>query len=310
MPSLVVIGLITYQRPKMLSSALTSLIKLHLLDGVSIRVVVVDNDKDHSARPIVESYMTKFSYPMNYFIEKKRGIPFARNRAVEEAIKFGATEIVFFDDDEVVKPDWLCRLYDAYKKYDCDIVTGPVLIKYPEKIPQWVSKGKFFENRRFATGTNRKSAATNNILLSMKWFRNHGLRFDEKLALSGGSDNHLTKIIVQNGGEIKWVDNAIVVESIPQSRLCLKWLLQRKYRTKLMGVKNCIELRGLLLTYIFSSLSLAKNLVIGIFYTLFSLLFGFHYLVRSLIYFTTSFAIIAALIFDHNYEEYETIHGE
>jgi len=305
----IIIGLITYKRPKMLKAALMSLINITNIEGVSVEIVIVDNDNMATAKDVVNACRELFSCNIHYLVEENRGIPFARNKVIEKAIELEASELAFFDDDEVVQSDWLDKLYSAYKHFGCDVVTGPVVSTYPENAPTWALTGKFYEGKRFETGSDRPCAATGNILFSMKCFIETFLRFDEELALTGGSDTCLTKEIVKGGGCIKWVDDAIVFERIPESRLNLKWIMQRNYRVNLYGIKYSLENKGLLYTYFFSILSFVKYFMFGLL-CFFSLPVKRHFIIRSMICFTKCYAIVIALFFESTYEEYKTIHGE
>lgn len=310
MKSLIIIGIITYKRPKMLDRALESLKNLVLLDEVLIELIIIDNDKNGSAKKTVQKRSIDLNLPVKYFIEKKRGIPFARNRVVKEAIKLGATEIAFFDDDEFVSPDWLAQLYGAYIKLGCDIVSGPVVPIYPENPPPWALKGKFYEKERFKNGTIRNWASTSNILFDIKWFKVFGFSFNEAMPLSGGTDTYLTKKIVRNGGVIRWVDTAIVYEALPFSRLTIKWLMQRHYRVRLTEVKNSLKQNGILYTYAFSLLNCFKYSILFLLNVIFSPFLGYHYFIKALTCSARAWAVLGGLVFFNDYEEYRTVHGE
>src|SRR3954451_21792829 len=124
----VVIGLLTYRRPQMLRRALESLRHLNIPDSVSVAAVVIDNNPDRSALPIVAAWAAGSGVgsargagmPLTAVHEPRRGIASARNRLIEAALERGADAIAFFDDDEILHPDWLVRLLDAHAAFGAD----------------------------------------------------------------------------------------------------------------------------------------------------------------------------------------------
>ncbi|MFC6654689.1 glycosyltransferase family 2 protein [Roseibium salinum] len=103
-----VIAVCTAQRPKMLQACLDSLDKLIQPDGTELAIVVVENDPvPHFAGQAAEDMKTRLSLPVFFYHEKRKGIPFARNTALEAALEHGPDWIALIDDDERSEPDWI-----------------------------------------------------------------------------------------------------------------------------------------------------------------------------------------------------------
>lgn len=152
-------------------------------------VIVVDNDPNGSACAFCEQIKSEFKWILQCDIEPRRGIPFARNKALaclEKDVDF----VAFIDDDEVPAPLWLDELLSVQASYKADTVSGPVLPHFAQAVPAWVTKGRFFERPRHATGHLVKGSATNNVLVRADVLRKLVPAFDERLALCGGSDWH------------------------------------------------------------------------------------------------------------------------
>jgi glycosyltransferase involved in cell wall biosynthesis len=98
--TLVSICVCTRNRPEDLRRCLDSLM---VQDYPSYQVVIIDNDPPTSAtKDLVASYPQ-----VTYVLEPKRGLNFARNRAIQEA----KGEIVsYIDDDAVADPRWVSSL--------------------------------------------------------------------------------------------------------------------------------------------------------------------------------------------------------
>ena len=57
--------------------------------------------------------------------EKKRGIAYARNKALNELKKINPKYISFLDDDCIVDKYWLKNIAKTMKLTNADVVTGP-----------------------------------------------------------------------------------------------------------------------------------------------------------------------------------------
>ncbi|MGF1479261.1 MAG: glycosyltransferase family 2 protein [Cyanophyceae cyanobacterium] len=220
---------ITYQRPEGLRRLLGGLNQLTFkkIKAPKIEVIVIDNDAGGSAYSICESMKPDFRWSIRCFDEPRRGIPFARNKAIASRGK--ADFIAFIDDDEVPDPHWLEELLIVQQTKKADVVAGPVLPYFKDQsVPSWMAK--FFERKRHSTGEVLEFAFTNNVLIRSKIFQQIENRFDERFALTGGSDKQFFIRVHRLGYTIIWADQAVVHEWIPQSRTNIKWILQRGYR--------------------------------------------------------------------------------
>jgi GT2 family glycosyltransferase len=233
--SSVAVCVITYMRPQGLARLLESLAALTFRKNpaVQVRVVVVDNDAAGSARPIVEQAAARLPWPVEYAVEPRRGISFARNRAV--ALAQGCGLVAFIDDDELADAAWLDELLAAQQAYDADVVAGPVQPIFEQEPPAWVLQGRFvgvrrFERARRPTGSAIPYASTASVLLRRRALDSVDGPFHPGFALSGGSDLFLTRQLAQAGARLIWCDEAIVSEVVPASRARAGWIIQRAYR--------------------------------------------------------------------------------
>ena len=230
-----VIAVLTFRRPEDIALALPRLAAqagtilagpaqgpLDEPAGPPATVLVIDNDPEASARPIVEQLAgTLRPGLVRYVHEPRPGIAAARNRALREAAS--SALLVFIDDDEVPSAQWLAQLVDLQRSSGAAAVVGPVISEYEHAPEPWIEAGKFFHRRRLATGTPLGVAATNNLLLDLRQVRGLRLSFDERFGLSGGSDTLFTRQLVQRGGSMLWCDEAVVVDRVPSSRLTRGW---------------------------------------------------------------------------------------
>lgn len=225
----VAICALTFHRPEGLSSLLAALNLLRVPEGVTVSIVVVDNDEFGSGEAIVESAGASLAFPLTYVIEARRGIAQARNAAVAAAISGDADLVAFIDDDEVPDADWLTGLLEVQASTGADVVTGPVVPAFAEEPPDWVEQGKFYDRPRFPTGTRLTYARTSNVLIAARLLRDPWPPFDERYATTGGEDTHFFMRVRLNGAHIAWADDAVVRELVPPSRISVGWLVRRAY---------------------------------------------------------------------------------
>lgn len=219
----------TYQRTESLMRCLDSLSKVDSVNSVTISVLVVDNDVSGTAEFAVMQLKSTFPFPLEYVCEKKRGIPCARNRAIDEANLTACDYLIFVDDDEWVEKDWLKNIYEyCVKSGGQSIIHGKVIPELPKDTPANI-KG-LFGAKSHATGTNLSSCATDNVMIPAKVYRDLGIRFDEQFPFAGGTDTKYFVEAVEKGVRILQCSEAIVYEEITQSRANLRWLSRRKYR--------------------------------------------------------------------------------
>ena len=308
MPSVAICAL-TFHRPRGLGRLLDGLAALQFEDDAhrpDLRIVIVDNDPEGSARPVVEGRLDQIGAPVTYVIEPRRGIPLARNRAVAEA---GAAEFAaFIDDDEVPEPRWLDELLRVQRVTGADVVTGPVVAEFEDTPPKWVLRGSFYDRRRFRTGESVGAATTSSVLIARPVLEAHRPPFNEAMRFTGGSDTHFFLRAKQDGFSIVWADDAVVYETIPLSRTTARWILARQYR------------RGVTFSYCLRELNdsprrrakrighAGVSVVRGVGMSVLALVRGRRALVAGLQRVCYGAGMVAGL-FGVSYEEYRTHHG-
>lgn len=240
----------TRRRPEMLRQCLASFAAQMAEAGRGDQIVVIENDDAPQVETVVAELSRAYpSVPFRYAHEPELGIPFARNRGVELGLETGADWLAFVDDDEWAELGWLEAMRRATAEFETDALTGPVRYVMPSEPPEWMRPFRPPKRRR---GDLLKTAATNNTLVRSDWWRappGEGMRFDETLRFTGGSDTDFFYRMSEVGGRIHWVDDALVAEDVPPERLTLKWQMNRSRRIaataylrerKLMGPRKAM----------------------------------------------------------------------
>ncbi len=216
---------LTYRRTQLLAETLRSIAGQLLPEDVSLRIIVVDNDAEESASAVVHEFAAGCPLQVSYLCEPVANIAKARNRALAQVDgDFSA----FIDDDEQAVPDWVAQLLEAQARFAVPVVFGPVLPTFPDGTPEWIRRGGFFDRPRFATGTQRQTGGTGNVLLRMAAVRDAGMAFDEGYG-NAGSDTDFFRRFRSAGARAVWCDEAVVYETVLPDRTNAKWLIDRSY---------------------------------------------------------------------------------
>ncbi len=309
----IAVCMITFRRPEGLRLALRALAS-QSFDGAppDLRVIVVDNDEAQSARAVCDAARAEMPWPLDYAVEPRRGIPFARNRCVELA-RPAADWIGFIDDDEEPAPGWLAELLRVQAAHGADVVTGPVVPRFAGELPAWAVRGRLFHRPRFATGTRRNRAFTNNVLFRAEVFDRVRPHFDERMTMTGGSDAHFSRRVHRAGYRIvwadgAWADGAEVFETVPASRMTGGWLCQRAYRT---GTTNAFihrELRAAPVAIPMIAGIALYRLVTGALQAAAGLAVGRHWIVAGARWVCYGAGLLVGLL-GGRYDEYRRTHG-
>jgi hypothetical protein len=187
-------------------------------------VLVVDNDAEGSAAPVVAGFA---GLGVRYAAEPAPGIAAVRNRAMDEAA--GSRLLAFIDDDERPREQWLDRLLRTWETTGAAAVSGRVLAEYAAPLEPWLEAGGFFVRRSLPTGTDIDIAATGNLLLDLDQIRASGTRFATALGLGGGEDTLFSRTLARAGRRMVWCDEAMIVDQVPLERMSRAWVLTRAW---------------------------------------------------------------------------------
>ncbi|MCB1498657.1 MAG: glycosyltransferase family 2 protein [Bauldia sp.] len=235
----IVVAAPTCRRPKMLGDLLESFARMEPPATGSVTFLIVDNGPDAPVADVVAAFGARSGLDLRYALETEAGIPFARNRALDEAEAIGADFVAFVDDDEFVAPDWMLRLAAHQQAKGSHLVGGPVRLAPQENagfVGRLIERGvrRRYERKEAKNARRQREGRdggvtiiTNNWLGDLAWMRKVGLRFDVALRYSGGSDTALYHKAKSLGAETSWCPDAIVYETVPPERMSLAYQYRR-----------------------------------------------------------------------------------
>jgi len=157
--------------------------------------------------------------------EPRIGIAHARNRVLQEIAS--NENLIFIDDDEYQAQNWISNLLAAHKQFPQDLIVGPVLEVDPSG--NVVKNSKLRPILNLPTGTFRKTAATNNLLIPA-WVFESGFVYFDPFFNHGGSDLVLALQLINRGFKIRWVADAVMYEVEDADRENEEWAYRRDRR--------------------------------------------------------------------------------
>lgn len=222
----------TRRRQPGLKRLLDSLLEMHILPYLNLRIIVVENDSKTYSEEIVNGYSSKCNLRISYFLETNEGLVYARNRSVKEA---GICDFCcFVDDDQIVTSEWLVELFKCQEEFNADGVYGCCVPYFNKDVPPYIKKSHV--RKKYEYGTILQSAATGGLLLRKKYLDMIEGPFDIRFNFTGGEDSHLTFLISSMGGVIRFNPCAIVYEVIPNNRATINYVLKRAYLVSNVGL--------------------------------------------------------------------------
>lgn len=218
------IAVCTFRR-EALGDTLASLARLDVPEGVTLRVIVADNDVTPSASARVEA--ARLPIAVAYVHCPAGNISIARNACLDHV---DADFLAFVDDDETVEPQWLARLLAEAQTTAADVVLGPVRALYEPDAPGWMRSGGFHSTYPVWVGGEIRTGYTCNVLMRLAAPSIAGRRFDLALGRSGGEDTAFFDQVYAAGGRIAFAEEAWVEEPVPAARATFSWLARRRLR--------------------------------------------------------------------------------
>jgi len=227
----IVIGIPTYKRPVMLKKLILSIIGCNINKSLikDINIIIVDNDIDKTAEIVVKELKDKFNgiYKLNYYNYSVKGLSNVRNELFKKALAFNPDYIVGIDDDEYPTSDWLNQLLLAIIALKAEIVLGPVIPVFEDKVSPYISY--WFKYPDLENFKRINFFWTSNFIIRTDFLLKQKIKFDERFNTIGSEDSYFGVKALKSGARICWANNAIAYETIPAKRAKLKWLIRRRY---------------------------------------------------------------------------------
>jgi glycosyltransferase involved in cell wall biosynthesis len=218
----------TLRRLSGLQTALESVLAQTGVDLDRLEVVVVDNDREASARETVERLAGRAAFPVRYVHEPEPGVASARNAALGVAT---GDWIAFLDDDEEAPPGWLSALTAAQARFDADVVFGPVRGRAPPHVVRHRAYLERFFSREgpAEAGVIEGYYGCGDSLIRRAALPDRDSPFAVERNHSGGEDDLLFGRMKTAGARFAWAPEAWVWEDPAAGRLSLTYTIRRAF---------------------------------------------------------------------------------
>ena len=134
------IAICTWNRRAMLANALASLCQLRIPAGVTVNVIVVDNNSTDGTAEFLQQFAstTGDRISIKVLMESQQGHAVCRNRAIESA---SGDLMLWPDDDIIASEDWLSRYLEFVSDDPDSSFWGSVIEpEFPGGMPTWISE--------------------------------------------------------------------------------------------------------------------------------------------------------------------------
>ena len=232
----------TYRRPSVVDT-LASLDRQILPDGVTARIIVIDNDTEPTARDTVQSLAKTLTLPLLYVHAPANNISIARNAALNAA---DGEWLAFIDDDETAPETWLANLLMTAETEDLDAVFGPAMAVYPDDAPDWIRQQDYHSNIPLWRDGAVQTGYSCNALIRRTSPHVSGRYFSLDKGKTGGEDTEFFYNMWFSGAKLGIAGDAKVFEPVDPRRLSAEWIRNRRYRTGLSYGYHCIPNRKFL----------------------------------------------------------------
>lgn len=249
------IGIPTYKRPAQLNHLLESLSNLIIPKGVTVTIIVVDNDAGRSGQDVVQRYQTEGPFPVTYLLEEKVGVVHVRNRLLDVST---AEYLAMVDDDQYAVSSWLAEMVSTMELHGADAVVGDVEPVFPDHSPSWLIRNHGYEP---IGEMQLRNGSTNNVLLRRSSLVKRGMRFDPQFNFTGGEDTDFFYRLVQSGGKIYGSLRGKIFAPIDPTRVNLAWYVLRNFR---VGQTNSVVYGRNVALYVSSLRKVGRGFIGGV----------------------------------------------
>ena len=181
------ITICTYNRIEYLKKCLKSILD-QTQGSEIIEINIIDNNSTDTTKDYVTELQKQFT-EVNYFVEKRQGISYARNLSFEVC---KGMFLAFVDDDAVINKNWLEALLNELKNQNENIIYGGPIYPNFESIPEdWIDKDYFIRKFKDTDGflgtiKSKEGFSGGNMCIAKNLFLKSE-KFNTEIGMTGGN---------------------------------------------------------------------------------------------------------------------------
>lgn len=241
MPSLTV-AVCTYNRAGRLPKLIESL--RALAAPIPFEILIVNNNSTDDTLEVLKRLAIPHPVALRVVTETRQGIPYARNRAVEECLD--RDYMLFMDDDQLPEAHWIEAAINAFETTNADCLGGRIMVRVPgDHPPKWLRPSVLgflgaldHGTKRFRIQDTSTPIWSGNVGYRMSLFREHPeIRFDTRynragVGIGGGEDVIMFRTLLERGFALHYVPEMAVDHFVEE------WKMHRRYFLKLHFVSG------------------------------------------------------------------------
>ncbi|MBX3314115.1 MAG: glycosyltransferase family 2 protein [Actinobacteria bacterium] len=228
----VAVCICTYRRPEVLRRLLDRLVDdvADLGHRARVGVVVVDDDPDRSATPVLDEFEGRFELGLHGRTSGLGDISRARNLAIDTGREIGEW-LAIVDDDCLPDVGWIRNLLVVQTATGADCVSGACLDEAPAGAPAWLTEEPFLEvPADLPDGAPIEIGHLKNTLVRSSLVGPGRVRFRDELGAStGGEDAVFFYDLHDRGVTHVFASRPLVREVVPVDRTTYRYQLRRAY---------------------------------------------------------------------------------
>lgn len=201
---------------------------------IPFEILIVDNNSTDHTADVVGNLAKNSRVPVSYVLEKQQGIPFARNRAIDESLNNDL--LAFIDSDELPESKWLESAYRGLDSFQADCVGGKIKLNLPNR-PEWLSDsllpflGKVDHGDTPIRVVDRSTPVWSGNVAYRTALFDDGLRFDTRYnrkgtGIGGGEDAIMFRELLDRKCHIRYEPEMCITHFIPDSKLRRTYFLK------------------------------------------------------------------------------------
>ena len=230
------VAICTFNGAKRLPKLIDSLI--HLECPIPFEILIVNNNSSDNTQSLIDKLSIEVPIPLRSVIEKEQGIPFARNRAIEESIN--STYLLFIDDDELPYKTTLTAAVETLEKTKALCVGGKISINFtPYNQPRWLTPDLLpfygqidYGSKEFEIIDQSTPIWSGIVAYNLELFRkNTDLRFDisynrKRKGIGGGSDSIIFRELLKRKIKMFYAPSMAVEHFIDQEKISRSYFIK------------------------------------------------------------------------------------
>lgn len=220
----------TYNREDVLASCLKSLAEQTAPTTV-FEVLIIDNNSTDKTAAIAADFVARYPH-FHYFLEKQKGLSYARNRAYRES---SSPWLLYLDDDARAESDLVEAALQLSTEYHYDMYGGIIYPWYRHGRPPWF-RDHYAEQdrsslRKVELQTDPKAYAKGCLMLLRRSMLDAHGDFALDLGMTGDKIAYGEEIEMQNrfrktGAKLAFAPQLRIHHLVPPYKMRLDWFFQ------------------------------------------------------------------------------------